>query len=40
MEGMIALVALIAILVLAALAQSYGYDSRDFEPRDAIGGLR
>jgi hypothetical protein len=37
---MIALVLIIALVVLAALAESYGSDSRDYEPRNALGDLR
>lgn len=37
---MIALVLIIAIVVLAALAESFGSDSRDYEPRNALGDLR
>lgn len=37
---MMALVLIIALVVLAALAESYGSDSRDYEPRNALGDLR
>ena len=37
---MFALVLIIAIVVLAALAQVYGVDSRDYEPRTAYGDIR
>ena len=37
---MIALVLIIAIVVLAALAESFGSDSRDYEPRTALGDFR
>ena len=37
---MIALALIIVIVVLAATAESFGYDSRDYEPRDAMGGVR
>lgn len=37
---MIALVLIIALVVLAALAESYGSDSRDYEPRTAFGDTR
>ena len=41
MDGMVALlIVLTGLIVLAALAQSFGYDSRDYETRDAMGGLR
>jgi hypothetical protein len=40
MDEMIALVLIIAIVVLAALAESYGSDSRDYEPRNAMGDIR
>jgi hypothetical protein len=40
MDEMIALVLIIAIVVLAALAESYGSDSRDYEPRTAMGDIR
>ena len=37
---MIALAFIIAIVVLAAAAESFGFDSRDYETRDSVGGLR
>ena len=37
---MVALVLIIALVVLAALAESYGSDSRDYEPRTSIGDIR
>ena len=37
---MIALVLIIAIVVLAAVAESFGSDSRDYEPRTALGDPR
>ena len=37
---MVALALIIAIVVLAALAESYGSDSRDYEPRPALGDIR
>ena len=40
MDAMIALIVLIAVVVLAAVAESYGFDSRDYEPKDAMGGSR
>ena len=36
---MIALFMIIAIVVLAAVAESFGSDSRDYEPRTAVGDL-
>lgn len=40
MDAMIPLIVLIAVVVLAAVAESFGYDSRDYEPKDAMGGSR
>jgi hypothetical protein len=40
MDGMIALALIIAIVVLAAVAEGFGFDSRDYEPRTAIGEHR
>ena len=37
---MIALAFIIAIVVLAALAESFGFDSRDYEPKNAMGDSR
>lgn len=37
---MIFLVLIIAIVVLAAVAESFGSDSRDYEPRTAFGDIR
>lgn len=37
---MVALIVIIALVVLAALAESYGSDSRDYEPRNALGDIR
>ena len=37
---MIALFMILAIVVLAAIAESFGSDSRDYEPRTAIGDIR
>ena len=37
---MIALVMIIAVVVLAAVAASFGADSRDYEPRTALGEPR
>ena len=37
---MIPLILIIAIVVLAAVAESFGFDSRDYEPRDASGNSR
>jgi hypothetical protein len=40
MDAMIPLIVLVAVVVLAAVAESFGYDSRDYEPKDATGGSR
>ena len=40
MDEMVALVLIIALVVLTALAVSYGSDSRDYEPRNALGDPR
>jgi FlaG/FlaF family flagellin (archaellin) len=40
MYPVIALVLIITIVVLAALAESFGSDSRDFERRTTPGDLR
>lgn len=40
MAAMFPLIVLIAIVVLAAVAESFGYDSRDYEPKGAIGDYR
>lgn len=37
---MIALALVIVIVVLAAVAESFGSDSRDYEPRTALGDIR
>jgi hypothetical protein len=37
---MIALVLILAFVVLAALAESYSSDSRDYEPPTALGDIR
>lgn len=37
---MIVLALIIAIVVLAAVAESFGSDSRDYEPRNALGDIR
>jgi len=37
---MIALALIIAIVVLAAVAESFGADTRDYEPRNALGDSR
>ena len=37
---MIALAFIIAIVVLAAVAESFGFDSRDYEPKNAMGDTR
>jgi hypothetical protein len=39
MDAMIALFMIIAIVVLAAVAESFGSDTRDYEPRTALGDL-
>ena len=40
MDQMIALFMIVAIVVLAALAESFGSDTRDYEPRTALGDNR
>ena len=40
MDWVIALMLISAVVVLAAVAESFGFDSRDYEPRDAMGGYR
>ncbi len=40
MNEMIALALIIVVVVLAAVAESFGSDSRDFEPRNALGEIR
>ena len=40
MDEMIALALIIAIVVLAAVAESFGSDSRDYEPQAAVGDYR
>ena len=40
MDAMIALFMILAIVVLAAIAESFGSDSRDYEPRTAFGDIR
>jgi hypothetical protein len=40
MDEMIALAFIIAIVVLAAVAESFGFDSRDYDPRTAMGDHR
>jgi hypothetical protein len=40
MDEMIALAFIIVIVVLAAVAESFGSDSRDYEPKNAMGGSR
>jgi hypothetical protein len=41
MDAMIPLVIIfLAVVGFAAVAASFGYDSRDHDPRDAIGGHR
>jgi hypothetical protein len=40
MDAIFPLIVLIAVVVLAAVAESFGADSRDYEPRDAMGGPR
>jgi hypothetical protein len=40
MDEMIFLVLIIAIVVLAAIAESFGSDSRDYEPRTSFGDVR
>ena len=37
---MIALAFIIAIVVLAAVAEGFGFDSRDYDPRTAMGDHR
>ncbi|MEA2677019.1 MAG: hypothetical protein QOJ81_1160 [Chloroflexota bacterium] len=37
---MIALALIIVIVVLAAVAESFGSDSRDYEPRTSLGDIR
>ena len=37
---MIALALIIVVVVLAAVAESFGVDSRDYEPSNALGGSR
>lgn len=37
---MIGLALIIVIVVLAAVAESFGSDSRDYEPRTALGDVR
>ncbi|MEP7360598.1 MAG: hypothetical protein ABI744_03370 [Chloroflexota bacterium] len=40
MDEMIALALIIAFVVLAAVAQSFGSDSRDYESQAALGDYR
>ena len=40
MDGMIPLFFIIALVVLAAVAETFGFDSRDYEPRNAMGEHR
>ena len=40
MDGTIALIFIVAVVVFAAVAENFGFDSRDYEPRDATGGIR
>jgi hypothetical protein len=40
MDQMIALALIIAIVVLAAVAESFGSDSRDYEAHQAVGDYR
>jgi hypothetical protein len=40
MDAIFPLIVLIAVVVLAAVAESFGADSRDYEPKDAMGGSR
>jgi hypothetical protein len=40
MDEMIALLMIIAIVVLAAVAESFGSDSRDYEPNGGLGDYR
>jgi hypothetical protein len=40
MDAIFPLIVLIAVVVLAAVAESFGYDSRDYEPKDAMGDSR
>ena len=40
MDEMIALALIIVVVVLAAAAESFGSDSRDYEPRNALGDIR
>lgn len=40
MDGTIALIIIVAVVVLAAVAESFGFDSRDYEPRGTLGEHR